>query len=355
MSVERSESTPLERGHAPAAGGRSSRKPESAKPELSVVIPVFNEEDCVGPLHREISRALAGVGRAYEILFVDDGSADGTAECVRRLAAEDPTVRLVRLRRNCGQTAAMRAGFDHAAGEVVVSMDGDLQNDPADIPRLFERVLDGYDVVCGWRKDRKDALIVRKVPSWIANRLIARLTGVRIHDNGCSLKAYRAETIKEARLYAEMHRFIPAITSISGASYTEMVVNHRARQHGTSKYGLSRTWRVLSDLLLVKMLVGFATRPGAWFTLLALPFFVIGLPCLVASVLAYASTPPGEPFPVVLPSAVALCAFAAGHSILLGMLGELILRTGEHRERNTIRAKTGEVHTDEPRDPERSP
>jgi glycosyltransferase involved in cell wall biosynthesis len=239
------------------------------KPEISVVIPVYNEADNVDDLHRELTAALEPMGRPYEVLIVDDGSTDATLERLLSIEERDPRVRVLRLRRNFGQTAAFSAGFDHARGEVVITSDGDLQNDPADIPRLVARLEEGYDLVCGWRLKRHDPLS-KRVPSFFANRLISWATGVRLHDYGCSLKAIRAEVTKGLRLYGEMHRFIPAVASWMGVSVAELPVNHRPRTRGSSKYGLGRTVRVLLDLFTVKFLLQYGTRPAHLFGLLGL-------------------------------------------------------------------------------------
>src|SRR5215203_3943655 len=230
-------------------------------PDLSIVVPVHNESPNIKPLYDELTQTLGQYGRSYEILIVDDGSTDETFEELARLQARDPRLRVIRFRRNFGQTAAFAAGFAHAHGKYIVTSDGDLQNDPRDIPRMLDLIEQGHDIVCGWRKDRKDTFLTRRVPSMLANKLISRATGVRLHDYGCSLKVFRAEVVKPLRLYGEMHRFLPAIASEMGVSIAETVVNHRARQHGQSKYGLSRTVRVVLDLLTVKFLLSYSTRP----------------------------------------------------------------------------------------------
>jgi glycosyltransferase involved in cell wall biosynthesis len=237
--------------------------------DVSVVIPVFNEAGNAADLYRELTASLGPMGRSYEIVVVDDGSSDGTAEAFRAISETDDRVRLLRLRRNFGQTAAFSAGFDHAVGRVVVTSDGDLQNDPADIPRLVARLDEGFDMVCGWRRDRQDPYS-KRIPSWWANRLISWATGVRLHDYGCSLKAIRKEVVDGLRLYGEMHRFIPAVASWMGVSLTEMEVGHRPRTRGRSKYGLGRTVRVLLDLFTVKFLVAYGTRPAHLFGLMGL-------------------------------------------------------------------------------------
>jgi glycosyltransferase involved in cell wall biosynthesis len=245
-------------------------------PEISVVIPIYNEAPNLEALHAELSAALEPWGRSYEVLLVDDGSTDGSGAILRRLQAADPRLRVIVFRRNFGQTAAFSAGFAHARGRIIITSDGDLQNDPRDIPMLVARLEEGADIVCGWRRDRKDRLLRRRVPSMLANALISRSTGVPLHDYGCSLKAFRAEVVKPLRLYGEMHRFIPAIASEYGVTVREVVVNHRARQAGTSKYGLSRTIRVILDLLTVKFLLNYATRPLQIFGLVGISMGALG-------------------------------------------------------------------------------
>ena len=303
--------------------------------DLSVVVPLFNEEASVDALHEEIARAVGALRVEHEIVFVDDGSRDATVARLKAIRSRDPRVRIVRLRRNYGQTPAMQAGFDVARGRVVVTMDGDLQNDPADIGRFLEGIDEGYDLVCGWRKDRKDKLVSRKLPSRIANRLISLMTGIKIRDNGCSLKAYRAEFVKRTTLYSEMHRFIPAMMSMSGCRYKEIVVHHRARRFGASKYGLSRTWKVFSDLFAIKMITGFTTRPSLWFVLLSMPFFALSLVFLALSAYHYWLRS-GSASSVVYPSVTVLLVFASMHLLLVGMIAELVTRVGDYRETETI-------------------
>jgi glycosyltransferase involved in cell wall biosynthesis len=245
--------------------------------DLSVIIPVKNESPNLEPLYRELTDTLTAWGRPYELLFIDDGSTDDSFDVMARLAHEDPRVRVIRFRRNFGQTAAFSAGFAYARGRIIVTSDGDRQNDPRDIPMLVARLEAGDDIVCGWRKDRKDKLLTRRVPSMIANTLISKATGVELHDYGCSLKAFRAEVVKPLRLYGEMHRFIPAIASEMGVKVSEAVVNHRPRTQGASKYGLSRTVRVILDLLTVKFLLSYSTRPLQMFGLIALVMGGLGV------------------------------------------------------------------------------
>jgi glycosyltransferase involved in cell wall biosynthesis len=246
-----------------------------AAPEVSVVVPVYNERDSLEPLHESLDWALRALGRSYEIVMIDDGSSDGSRSVLRALAARDPHVRLVLFRRNYGQTSAMAAGFQRCRGQIVVTMDADLQNDPADIPRLIARLEQGYDVVCGWRRHRKDRLATRLLPSWLANLLIGVVTGTRIHDTGCSLKAYRGWVVRSLRLYSDMHRFMAALGAGLGARVTELPVRHHARRYGSSKYGLGRIFRVLADLIVIKMLIQFSAHPIRWFGILALPVFLV--------------------------------------------------------------------------------
>jgi len=234
---------------------------------LSIVVPVFNEQDSLRQLYVEVTKALRDL--SYEIILVDDGSTDGSADAARALHADDPEhVRVILLRRNFGQTAALAAGLNAARGDIIIPMDGDLQNDPADIPRLLEKIEEGYDVVSGWRAHRKDALVSRRLPSVVANTLISWITGVKLHDYGCTLKAYHRSVIEHLNIYGEQHRFLPALASWAGAKVTELEVNHRPRRFGQSKYGINRTTRVLLDLITVKFLLSYSTKPmqvfGKW-------------------------------------------------------------------------------------------
>jgi glycosyltransferase involved in cell wall biosynthesis len=261
---------------------------------LSIVIPVYNEEDNVRILYREIRDTVDRIDKPYEIIFVDDGSSDSTSEYLTKIIEKEKEektkpkeIRLIKFSRNFGQTAAMQAGFDFARGEVIVSLDGDLQNDPKDIPELLETLNQGYDVVCGWRKDRKDKALTRILPSKVANWMIGKITGVPIHDNGCSLKVYKSRIVKSIRLYSDMHRFIPAITTMADAKIAEVVVNHRSRKFGEAKYGLSRIWKVLADIVTVKMIIHFHNQPMLWFSLLSLIFAALGLGFAIVSILTF--------------------------------------------------------------------
>lgn len=256
-----------------------SRASELATVDVSVVVPMFNEVDNVEPLYEQLTSALEPLGRPYEVVIVDDGSSDGTFEKLRDVHRRDDRWRIIRLRRNFGQTAGFSAGFEAARGEVVLTMDGDLQNDPADIPKLFAKMDEGFDIVSGWRVKRKEPFLTRRLPSMIANRIISQTTGVSLHDYGCSLKAYRREILRNIKLYGELHRFIPAIASWQGTRIAEVEVNDRARLAGSTKYGLFRVFKVVLDILLVRFLLGYATRPFLFFGALGggLSFAGVGL------------------------------------------------------------------------------
>lgn len=307
------------------------------------MVPIFNEKENVGPLHAALTHALQLLGRAYEIVIVDDGSTDGTRDALRELAAADPHLRVVMFRRNYGQTAAMAAGFRAARGRTIVSMDGDLQNDPADIGRLVEKLEEGYDVVCGWRRWRQDRAVTRLLPSRIANFLISRVTGARIHDTGCSLKAYRSWVVRSLHLYSDMHRFLAALGAGIGARITELPVRHHARRAGKSKYGLGRVFRVLADLIGIKMLIQFAAHPIRWFSLLALPLFVLSPFLFVLGfVKAYRD---GhwewfEDFDMGAVAAGAVALLIATNVFLLGFLAELQVKVSKFfRQRISITAR----------------
>ncbi|MFK7739172.1 MAG: glycosyltransferase family 2 protein [Planctomycetota bacterium] len=311
-------------------------------PAISVVVPIFNECDNCEPLHAALTYALRSLGRSYEILFVDDGSTDGTRDVMRRLAVHDRHLRLLFFRRNYGQTAAMAAGFHACRGRTIVSMDGDLQNDPADIGRLIEKLEEGYDVVCGWRRNRQDRVATRLLPSKVANFMIARVTGARIHDTGCSLKVYRSWVVRSLHLYSDMHRFLAALGVGLGARITELPVRHHARQAGVSKYGLGRVFRVLADLVGIKMLIQFAAHPIRWFTLLALPLFLLAVMMFILGFVKW--TREGfDPFGACDMAAVAAGAIAmlvAMNVFLLGFLAELQVKVSKFfRQRISVTAR----------------
>jgi glycosyltransferase involved in cell wall biosynthesis len=299
-------------------------------PDLSVVAPLYNESENVRPLVDWILEALEAYPGVFEVLLVDDGSRDQTWSEIRAAAA-DPRVVGLRLGRNVGQTAAMMAGFDNARGQVIVSLDGDLQNDPRDIPALIAKLDEGYDLVCGWRRQRQDKLLLRKIPSWVANRLIRRLTGVPITDNGCSLKAYRRDLLNRISLYAEQHRFIPALSASVGARITEMPVRHHARRFGESKYGISRTVKVLVDLITLKMITTFRSRPLVGFALAALP--ALGAAVVFGAMWVFSLTHFGadKAAALVFPGAGLLSVGVALYLFMLGLVAEVALsseRTG---------------------------
>lgn len=293
--------------------------------DVSVVVPLYNEEDSIQLLYESITSAVADQFPDYEIIFVDDGSGDDTFKLAKQLAGDDGRLRVLKFRRNYGQTPAMAAGIDHAHGNIIVTMDGDLQNDPRDIPDLVGKINEGFDIVVGWRFNRKDKLITRKIPSRIANWLIGKVTGVPIKDNGCSLKAYRAKTIKNVPLYNEMHRFIPAMASIAGPRLAEVKVRHHSRQFGESKYGLSRVYKVLLDLMTIKMVGSFSSKPLYWFSILALPFLIISILIITGSMVT-----------AMLGGMISLSVAGSGlifftlsaFLIVGGAIGELIYKTG---------------------------
>ena len=304
-------------------------------PDLSVVIPVYNEAPNVAELYRELSDTLTAWGRPYELLFVDDGSTDATFEILADMQARDARLRVIQLRRNFGQTAAFAAGFAHARGQYIATSDGDLQNDPRDLPAMVDSLERGADVVCGWRKDRKDPFINRRLPSILANKLISWSTGVRLHDYGCSLKLFRADVVGSMRLYGEMHRFLPAIASEFGVRITEQVVSHRPRRHGRSKYGIGRTVRVLLDLVTVKFLLSYSTRPLQMFGLIGLLVGALG--GVILAYLGYVRlmTPQAIGDRPLLLLGV-LLAFTGVQFITIGLLAELQARTYHESQNKPI-------------------
>lgn len=310
----------------------SPTPPERAS--LSIVVPVFNEEDNVELLYAEIEDVLRGY--RWELIFVDDGSTDNTLARLERLMAEDPRVRILKLSKNFGQTAALQAGFDAARQPVIVTLDGDLQNDPRDIPRLLAVLEEGYDVVSGWRKDRKDRALTRRAPSIVANWLIAKVSGVPIRDNGCSLKAYRREVIEKTAIYSDMHRYLVPMMSLSGARIKEIVVNHRPRRFGRSKYGLSRILAVSLDLLMLKMLLRFTSHPASWFAILGFPFVLISIVSLGWALLLEPIAVRTSDTRLVVLSIIAVSAFAAFYFMIVGMLAELAVTLGDFKEAESI-------------------
>jgi glycosyltransferase involved in cell wall biosynthesis len=311
--------------------------PAGEAPEVSIFLPVYNEEPNLLPLHAKLDEALKTLDHPAEIVYVDDGSTDGSLKILREIAEVDPRVRVVALRRNYGQTAAMAAGIDAASGKVLIPMDADLQNDPADIKRLLEKLDEGYDVVSGWRKNRQDKMFTRKIPSMIANRLISWIGGVPLHDYGCSLKAYRRESLQDVRLYGEMHRFIPIYASWAGARVAELPVKHHARTMGKSKYGLSRTLKVVFDLMTIKFMASYHTKPIYVFGMFGMFAFAISLLAGLYAVflkIIHKADFVQTPLPILT-----IVMFAVGvQFLLMGLLAEMLVRTYHESQAKAIYA-----------------
>jgi len=295
--------------------------------DLSIVVPLYNECENIPELYSKIKSELQKLSLSYEIIFIDDGSTDGTWGVIEKLKAENPELKGIKFRHNCGQTSAMVAGFDYASGKIIVTLDGDLQNDPSDIPMLLEKVKEGYDIVSGWRWDRKDHFS-RVLPSKIANAVISFATGVKLHDYGCTIKAYRAECIKRLDAYGEMHRFFPALASMTGARVAEIPVKHHPRKHGTSKYGFDRIFKVFSDILAMSLIIRFSSIPLKGFVYCAIPFllltFCFGLLGSLAVLLDFTK---GKD--TIFFIAAALSGMGAVHLITLGVIGELVVSTSD--------------------------
>lgn len=299
---------------------------QNKDPELSLFLPVLDEEDNLRPMHAKIQAALETLGKTAEVIYVDDGSTDNSLAILKEIAASDPRVRVISLRRNYGQTAAMSAGIDAARGDILIPMDADLQNDPADIAKLLKKLDEGYDVVSGWRKNRQDKMISRKIPSKIANRIVSWIGGVPLHDYGCSLKAYRREVIQDVKLYGEMHRFIPIYASWAGARVAEIPVDHHARTMGKSKYGISRTIKVIFDLMTIKFMAEYHTKPIYVFGAFGMIAFLISMAASIwALVLKFGYNVSFilTPLPVI---AVVMLAISV-QFFLMGLLAEMLIRT----------------------------
>lgn len=292
---------------------------------LSIIIPFFNEEESLPHLVDPVMEVLTSFAKSSEVILVDDGSTDGSAAFAERLAKTNPQIKFIQFRRNFGQTAAWSAGIDYATGDLITFLDSDLQNNPVDIPRLVDKLEEGFDVVSGWRKDRQDKLWSRKIPSWIANSLISAITKVNLHDYGCSLKIYRKEIIKSVRLYGEMHRFLPAYTSWEGARVTEMPVSHSPRKYGKSHYSIIRTFKVVLDLITVVFLGGFLTKPIYFFGSLGGIFFLLGLGAF--SVVAYRTLFLAHPEATPMVFMMAIFFIASIQFVLMGLLAEIAVRT----------------------------
>jgi glycosyltransferase involved in cell wall biosynthesis len=304
--------------------------------EYSIVVPVFNEEENVEALHCQIDDVMQSMSASYEIVFIDDGSVDKTFAILKAIKRDKKSLKVIKFRKNFGQSAAMRAGFEYASGDVILGMDGDLQNDPQDIPKMVAKLNEGFDIVNGWRKDRKDKMILRKIPSRIANRLIQRSTKVDIHDTGCSLKAYKKHVVKRIRVYGELHRFIPALASMEGASVGEMVVTHHSRQFGKSKYNITRTFRVVMDLMTLNLLMKYLSSPIYFFGALAVGFNVAGMAIL--GIMLFCWTVLGfslEEINVLL--ATAFIFIAGGfQSLFFGLIADTVVRTGDRKSIRSI-------------------
>lgn len=317
--------------------------------DISVVVPVLNEEESLPLLHQRLTEALAGSGYSYEVIIVDDGSTDRSFEIMQELQAQDEHLRVVRFRRNYGQTAAFSAGFDRAQGDVVITIDADLQNDPADIPALMAKMAEGYDVVSGWRVDRQDRFLDRRLPSIAANTLIRWITGVHIHDNGCSLKAYRRDVLADVRLYGEMHRFLPSLAYAAGGRVTEIPVKHHPRRFGKAKYGLSRTLKVLLDIIAVRFLMSFSTRPIHIFGLLGLLSFGAGMIILLyLAVVRLFLLQPIANRPLTLLGI--LLTMLGVQLVTSGLLAELVIRTyyeSQGKPIYTVREELGRARENE--------
>lgn len=302
---------------------------------ISITVPIYNEKDTLTLLHDKIRDVMLRLGRPWELIFVNDGSHDGTAERLDELAAKYPETKVVHFRRNFGQTAAMMAGFDHATGDVIIPLDGDYQNDPEDIPRMLAKLDEGYDVCSGWRRDRQDNAIKRNFPSIMANKLISWVSGVRLHDFGCSLKAYRAEVIKGVRIYGEMHRFLPVYAKWHGARITEVPVNHFARRAGSSKYGLERVIKVLFDLMTVKFLDKYALKPMYLFGSVGFASLFVALLTFIWALVLYFAA--GKPFITTpLPLMTMFATLTGIMCLLMGLLAEMITRTFYESQGKTV-------------------
>ena len=299
--------------------------------DISLVIPLFNEEDNVEPLYQAIDAVVKHMGKSYEIIFVDDGSSDETFPRLKRIAESDPSVKVIKFRTNCGQSAATDAGFELARGRVIIVMDGDLQNDPKDIPNLLAKMEEGYDLVSGWRKNRKDKVLLRKIPSKIANKIIGSVTRVNLHDTGCALKAYRSEVVKRINLYGELHRFLPALARVEGARIAEIPVNHHARQFGRSKYGITRTFKVIMDLLSLNLFIKYLKKPIYFFGKIGLLFFLFSFLSFAVMTLGIVQNRYGVDELNVLVTLFLVFLASGLEFIFLGLLANLIYMTGNKK------------------------
>lgn len=315
-------------------------------PVLSLFLPVLDEEENLRPMHEKIRAALDALGKTAEVIYVDDGSTDKSLQILKEIAGSDNRVRVISLRRNYGQTAAMSAGIDAAKGDILIPMDADLQNDPADIAKLLEKLDEGYDVVSGWRKNRQDKLLSRKIPSQIANRIISWIGGVRLHDYGCSLKAYRRDVIQDVKLYGEMHRFIPIYAAWAGARVTEIPVDHHARTGGKSKYGISRTIKVIFDLITIKFMAEYHTKPLYVFGMFGMIAFLLSI--LSGIIAVYLKYVKGVSFILTpLPLITIVMLAISVQFFLMGLLAELLVRTYHESQDKAIYAVREKIGFDE--------
>ena len=315
------------------------------KTDVSIVIPIYNEEENVAILHDSISQVMKTLDKSYEIIFVDDGSTDNTVSILRTIQEKDFHTRIIKFRGNFGQSAAMAAGFDAARGETVVAMDGDLQNDPKDIPRLLDKLAEGYDVVSGWRKNRKDKLIIRKIPSKIANKIICSVTKVKLHDTGCSLKAFRKEIIKRISLYGELHRFIPALAKLEGAKITEIVVNHHPRKYGESKYNITRTFRVIMDLSSLNLFMKYLKNPMRFYGLLAMISLLLAGLISIWALFVWIGNGLDLTSMNILITLIFLMVVTAFQFMFFGLIASLIVSTGKRKNIYLLDSNSAKVNS----------
>ena len=311
---------------------RLKKQQKDSELDLSIVVPLMNEEENVNLLYEAIDKVHLNLDKTYEIIFIDDGSTDSTYEHLLKIHRKDSHVKIIKFRANSGQSAAMDAGFEYSNGKIIITMDGDLQNDPEDIPNLLKKLDEGYDVVSGWRKNRKDALVLRKIPSRIANRIICSITKVDLHDTGCALKAYRADVIKKINLYGELHRFLPALARIEGAQIAELVVNHHPRKFGKSKYNITRTFRVIMDLMSLNLFIKYLKKPLYFFGGLGILFIFLSLICfLVLGMGVYRNSASAAENNILI--TLMLLFFASGFQFLfIGLVANLIYITGKKKK-----------------------
>ncbi|MHC4476789.1 MAG: glycosyltransferase family 2 protein [Planctomycetota bacterium] len=304
--------------------------------DLSIIAPLYNERETVEELYQGIKAELQKLSLTYEVIFVDDGSTDGTTEKIKEIKSSESNLKLIIFSKNYGQAEAMAAGLQFAKGDILITMDGDLQNDPADIIRILIEIQSGYHLVCGWRQQRKDSLLLRKIPSRVANTIIHYVTNVKVRDLGCSLKGFRKELVRNVHLYSDMHRFIPVVAASLGSHITEVPVTHRPRLYGKSKYGLARIWKVLLDLIKIKLLVDFSSKPTTFFGLSSIPFWVLGIACLGQYYYDVMNLPIAPKDAVVILGTGVLHIFLAFTLVSFGYLTELVIKTGDYKQNKIL-------------------